>query len=61
MTTFPATEPDTAAADAVLPGRKETESLPWEFARIPAGRPSPRDVDTAYDAEPARQKEGVGR
>ncbi|MFG2369368.1 hypothetical protein ACGFY3_48725 [Streptomyces mirabilis] len=61
MTTLPAAEPDTAAVDVLFPVPKEAESLPWVLARIPAGRPSPRDVGTAYVAELARQKAGVGR
>lgn len=37
MTTSPATEPDTAPVDVVLPCLNEAEALPWVLARIPAG------------------------
>ncbi|WP_329551025.1 glycosyltransferase family 2 protein [Streptomyces sp. NBC_00696] len=37
VTTFPATEPDTAPVDVVLPCLNEAEALPWVLARIPAG------------------------
>lgn len=37
MTTSPATEPDTASVDVVLPCLNEAGALPWVLARIPAG------------------------